>query len=31
MNVRLFADDKAIYLAVSSEGESITLQNTFTP
>ena len=25
--VRLFADDTAIYLAVSSEGESITLQN----
>ena len=25
--VRLFADDTAIYLAISSEGESITLQN----
>ena len=25
--VRLFADDMAIYLAISSEGESITLQN----
>ena len=25
--VRLFADDKAIYLAISSEGESIILQN----
>ena len=26
-SVRLFADDTAIYLAISSEGESITLQN----
>ena len=25
--VRLFADDTAIYLAISSEGESVTLQN----
>ena len=29
--VRLFADDTAIYLAISSEGESITLQNDFSP
>ena len=27
--VRLFADDTAIYLAISSEGESVTLQNDF--
>ena len=26
-SVRLFADDTAVYLAISSEGESITLQN----
>ena len=25
--IRLFADDTAIYLAISSEGESVTLQN----
>ena len=25
--VRLFADDMAIYLAISSEGESINMQN----
>ena len=27
--VRLFADDTAIHLAISSEGESISLQNDF--
>ena len=27
IRIRLFADDTAIYLAISSEGESITLQN----
>ena len=29
--VRLFADDSAIYLAISSQCESITLQNDFSP